>query len=87
MFVFDPKDLVNLLIHYSQGEVPLDSEVKEVKVNKFLERHIGLEIESKDWQESAPLQIRYEGKRIMSWSKERDHEPIWAAAPDAPRNQ
>lgn len=70
MFVFRPEDLVNLLVHYTNGEIPLNAEVKNLGVNPFLERMIGLELESNEWENFDVLQIRYDGNRIMSWTKD-----------------
>lgn len=82
MFVFRPEDLVNLLTHYSNGEIPLGAEVKNFGVNPMLERMIGLELESKEWEDFNVLQFRYDGNRVMSWSKNMPSEgldkPQWA---------
>lgn len=86
-FIFDPKDLVNLLTHYSEGLIPLDCEIKEVMFNPFLKRMIGLELDSESWETIDPLHFRYDTKRVMSWSKASNQEPVWDNAPDAPNRQ
>ncbi len=88
MFVFEPQDLARLLTHYTDGLVPLDAEVRNVGVNPYLNRFIGLEIASKEWDTSEPLHLRYEGKKVMSWSKgDKVEHPLWTESPDAPKRQ
>ena len=89
-FIFDPHDLLQLLCHYTDGGVPLGGEVISVGFNPFLERFIGLEVESEEWDTSEPLQLRYEGRRVMSWQsgmgKEGD-KPFWSEAGETPQKQ
>ena len=93
LIIFDTKDLKDLLIHYTQGAlIPLDSEVKEVAVSRYMQRIISLNIESKDWPvenvssvsgELAPIEFIYEGKKTFSWSKTDGDEAKWLDAPDS----
>lgn len=87
-YIFEPKDLLGLLIHYTDGEIPLDAEIKEIGFNPYLKHMIGLEITSNDWKVFDPLHIRYEGNKIMSWSKNMgvDH-PVWGKRNDTPKIQ
>ena len=73
---FDVDSVLKLLVHYSDGELPLDSEVKNVQISRFLPRWINLVVEAKDWTDTPyeagdgyggqmPFMIRYEGKRTM----------------------
>lgn len=66
-FEFDAQDLYSLLVHYTDGELPLGGEVKEIGVNPYLGRMVGVLVESNEWTTDTPLSIRYEGKRIASW--------------------
>jgi hypothetical protein len=85
-FIFEPTDLVRLLTHYTEGVVPLDSEVTNVGINPFLDRFIGIEVKSQEWEGFEPLQIRYEGKRILGWSK-GEGDPQWTEANETPKRQ
>lgn len=81
---FDANDFCKLLTAYSEGLVPLDFELKHVAVDTRLKRQIAFIGESKQWQdepmpgkdEYAPLVLRYEGKRIMSWGR-KGTDPFW----------
>ena len=87
-FIFDPHDLVMLWCHYTDGGVPLNSEVKSVGFNPFLTRFVGIEIESDEWQDSTPLHLRYEGRRVMSWKKNDSKEnPVWKDSLETPERQ
>lgn len=87
-FIFDIEDLVRLLTHYFDGEVPLDAKVSAVGVNPTLQRFIGIELESGEWETNDPLQLRYDGERVMTWSKnERVKNPIWHEAMETPNRQ
>jgi len=88
--VFDANSLLKLLTHYSDGALPLDGELKSAGVNPYLERVIGLEVLSNEWDEVEvkaesghlqPLHIRYEGKKVLSWSDR--HAPISWGEPEA----
>lgn len=87
-YVFDIADLYQLLVHYSDGELPLAGEVREVLLNEYLPRMIGLLVESDEWTQSDPLQLRYQGKRTASWAKTsgNDHM-IWEERAETPRPQ
>lgn len=94
LIIFDVKDLKDLIIHYTDGKlIPLDSEVLEVGVSRYMQRIISLNIESKDWDTSdvspvtgelAPAEFIYEGKKTFSWTKKDGDEARWIDAPDAP---
>ncbi len=87
-FIFDVEDLVRLLTHYFDGRVPLDAEVTAVGVNPLLERFIGIELKSKEWQSNTPLQLRYDGERVMGWSKDMQvKNPEWVTANETPNRQ
>lgn len=94
--VVDANDLLQLMIHYWDGKaVPLNSEVKEVGISRKLQRVISLLVASKDWGDEEvspvsgelfPLELAYEGKRVMSWASKGD-EVVWADANDNPQQQ
>ena len=84
--IFDADTLIRLLTAYYDGEVPLDAKVRNVGVSPFLNRWIGIEVESEQWGDvpelpiagggMAPLHLRYEGRRNMRWSKSDGDKPI-----------
>jgi len=80
---FDAESLLNLLTHYTEGELPLDVELKRVDVSARLPRWVALIVESKDWKNTPfetgdgyggqqPMMIRYEGKRVMALQHLKD---------------
>jgi hypothetical protein len=86
IFMFDPRDLLRLVTHYTDGEVPLDAEVGEVGFNPYLERMIGIEVESPEWETTEPLHIRYDCRKVLSWTKDGS-QPEWGESPDSPKRQ
>ncbi len=96
MIIFDAASLLTLMKHYAEGAIPLDGEVREVKVSSMLQRLIALVVESDAWEDTttgnvgygtqAPFMFRYEGKRVLKWSDKHD-ELRWgeAGAVEAPR--
>jgi len=85
-FILEPHDLLMLWCHYTDGEVPLNGEVKSVGVNPMLQRFVGLEVESDEWETLEPLQLRYEGKKVFSWSKGEGEKP-WTQSNETPTRQ
>ena len=83
---FYPQNILNLLTHYTDGEVPLNGEVKEVLIHPQLSRYFALSVESHEWKESTPLHIRYQGRRTLSWKKGREHAP-WMQKNETPKRQ
>ena len=84
--VFDPSNLYSLLVHYTDGGVPMNGIVKDVLIHPQLSRYVALNVESDEWTTSEPLQIRYQGQRVMSWTK-GEEEGQWAQKNEAPRKQ
>lgn len=84
--IISGESLLRLLTAYFDGDVPLDAKLINVGTSQFLQRWVGLTVESAQWpttnsvdnnvEGDYPLQLRYEGKRNLSWSK-RDGEPEW----------
>lgn len=97
MIVFDPKDLYNLLLHYDEGKhLPLNAEVKDFGFSQFMQRWVGLEVESSEWPSEgwAPaagaqkmVHVRYEGKKTLSWSGEGEGPQNWKDGVEAPKRQ
>jgi hypothetical protein len=83
---FDPRAIMALLTHYTDGEVPLNGEVRAVVTNEYLSRYFALLVESDEWQEQTPLHIRYQGKRTLSWKKGQEHAP-WKQKNETPKRQ
>lgn len=83
--IFEGEPLLRLLTAYYDGAVPLDAKLLQVGMSMFLARWVGLLVESEQWGAVAelpgghglhPLQLRYEGRRNMSWSKSDGDKPI-----------
>jgi len=77
LIVVSADSILQLLTHYSDGEIDLDAELRGAGVNPMLQRCIGLNVESRSWPADtvvdgaghmAPLQFRYYGNRIASWT-------------------
>ena len=84
--VFDPQDLIHLLTHYTDGEVPLGGQVTDFLVHPLLQRKIGLMVESTEWATSEPLHLGYDGKRVRSWAKlPGQADPVWEERNETPR--
>jgi hypothetical protein len=91
MLIFDANDLVKLLTHYTDGQVPFDAELREFKVSALLERVVGMDCTSSQWVDGtptpdgglSPLHIRYDGKRILTIGN-KGEQPGWYDAPDSP---
>jgi hypothetical protein len=84
-FIMDAQDLYNLLVHYTDGAIPLNGEVRGVEVNKHLQRMVALVVESEEWDDPLPFQVRYRGNRAATWAKgqenitflQREDTPRW----------
>jgi len=94
ILVVSVEDLLNLLTHYTDGDVPLDAEPLFVGFNKYLQRMVGIFTRSRQWRHARvdpvtgvakPLHIRYEGKKIMSWHQRPEEPTTWKEGPDAPK--
>lgn len=85
--IFDANSLMKLLTHYSEGEIPLNSELKQLLASAMLPNWIGLVVESDQWPDTstgksgyggqAPYHFRYEGKRTMRWDGQH-HDVRWS---------
>lgn len=83
--IFNPKDLKDLLTHYTDGEVPLSGQVTDFLVHPAMSRKIGLVITSDEWQTAEPLFLGYDTKRVRSWAKvEGQSEPVWEQRNETP---
>lgn len=87
----DAADLLKLFVHYSDGQVPIDAELRSLGVGTRMKRQIGMLVRSAQWGPEAPgkgyhqpLHIRYEGGKVMSWGKKGD-EPFWQDQNDTPK--
>jgi len=84
--VFEPANLYSLLVHYTDGVVPLNGEVREVLVHPSLSRVVALNVTSDEWEDAEPLQIRYEGQRTLTWTKGQERAE-WAKLCETPKKQ
>lgn len=87
LIVFDGRNILDLLSHYSDGKLPLGVRLLDMGPSTSLGRHLILQVESDQWEDAptglsdlndprnagtlAPLHIRYEGKKVMSWGDKR----------------
>jgi hypothetical protein len=97
--IFDTDSLLRLLTHYTDGEVPLDAKMANFLLNQRLQRFIGLEVHSSQWDcqpdlvtgQLPPLQIRYKNdlvNRLTSWTEgSPEAERAWRESPEAPKRQ
>lgn len=85
-FIIDAQDLYQLLVHHTDGDLPLAGEVREVGVNPYLGRMVGLYIWSDEWETDTPYQVRYDGRRVATWSK-GDGEMQFVQRNETPRLQ
>jgi hypothetical protein len=84
--VFEPSNLYQLLVHYTDGGCPLAGEVKDILVHPMLARFVALRVVSDEWTQESPLHIRYEGQRTLSWVKGQENQP-WTQKNETPKRQ
>lgn len=98
MLIFDLQSLKDLLVHYTEGAVPLSSEAVGFSVSPVLQRYLCLEVASPEWSDHevgpdgllVPLTIRYEGNRVLKLQRPQDAGPeAWGdpGAVEAPKQQ
>jgi len=85
-FIFDPQDLYNLLVHYTDGAIPLKGRVLAPLVNQNLPRFVGLLVESDEWDTPEPFHIRYDGARTATWQKGMEAHD-WREREETPARQ
>ena len=85
--IFDPANLYALLVHYTSGECPLNGQVTEVLIHPQLSRYLALQVESQEWTTSEPLHLRYDGQRVMSWTKGQESGQPWIQKNETPKRQ
>jgi hypothetical protein len=81
ILVISPESLRDLLVHYTDGVVPLDARIISIGTSQYFQRWIGIEMESGQWsgdkaensEAYSPLHLRYEGKKILTWGDK--HKP------------
>jgi hypothetical protein len=93
----EPDDLLALLTHYSDGEIPPDSELREFGHSQYMHRLLGLLVRSGNWPSDLattasgdvyPYHFRYEGRKTMSWNGPRHSDlPVWTDSLEAPDRQ
>lgn len=86
LIVIDADDLIALLTFYTDGDVPLDTELITIGFSPYLERYVLLQTTSAQWKEAPinpklgvvePLIVRYEGKKTLSWNNNPGEEYEW----------
>lgn len=87
-YIFDPQDLQQLLVHYSDGAIPLNGVVTNVGVSALLQRVVMLEIESDEWDDDTPIHLRYDHhQRMATWKQEGGEMMDFQKRNDTPRVQ
>jgi hypothetical protein len=85
--------ILQLLTHYSEGDLPLDATLKNAGVSQFMNRWIGFWVDSDQWRDAEgtkdgglmPLHIRYEGKKVLVWGDIGSPDPVWRSGIEGPR--
>ena len=85
-YLFNAEALKNLLTHYTNGEVPLSGEVREILVHPAMSRKIALVVASDEWQDETMLFLGYDGKRVRSWTQGQE-EQEWQQRNETPTRQ
>lgn len=85
-YVFSAQDLAALLVHYTDGLLPLNGEVKQILVHPQMTRKVVLVIESDEWETETPLFLSYDGNRIASWTQ-GDETPAFRQLAETPNRQ
>jgi hypothetical protein len=89
--IFSPETLIALMQHYTEDcedRIPLDAELVSIGVNPYLERMIGILMQSPRWEGGVatqegkigmltPLHFRYEGGKCLLWGG-RSQELAWS---------
>jgi hypothetical protein len=87
-YIFSVQDLYDLLVHYTDGQVPLNGEVKHVLQNERMTQKMGMVVASPEWQTNEILFLGYDGKRNMSWARGCGEKEIkWEQKNDTPARQ
>jgi hypothetical protein len=93
----DAESILQLLTHYSEGDLPLDAKLLTAGVSSYLARWIGLRVDSEQWRDwrtaertqdggLRPLHIRYEGKKVLVWGDgSREEHPVWESGVEGPK--
>ena len=86
ILVIDGDSLIALLTAYSDGRIPLDTQMLGLAQHPALERLIGIWASSAQWEESekipgtdgyVPLHIRYEARKLLKWAEKSPSGPQW----------
>ena len=92
----DAESILQLLTHYSEGDLPIEAKLLSAGVSPVLGRWIGLLVDSEQWRDwrgaertqdggLRPLHIRYEGKKVMVWGDgKRETPPEWREGVEGP---
>lgn len=95
---FDAESILQLLVHYTQDHedrVPLDAQLLSAGVSAFIPRWVMLEAKSEnEWKdipidttlkEPAPLHVRFEGRKTMSWGQDKTAPITWSDTIESPK--
>ena len=90
LITFNPADLLALLTHYTEGQVPRDAECVSLDRHPMLQNIFRLVCRAKHWPNAPtaliggklidgmlqPLEFRYEGKKVLTWD-DKGAQPEW----------
>ncbi len=84
----DGDSILQLLVHYTDGEIPLDAEMRGCQVSTRLQMLINFDVGSEEWPQEligSPLHVRYEGNKVMCWGDDKMVPPVWVEAQEGPK--
>lgn len=91
--VVSADSILKLLTSFTDGQVPLDAELRAAGVSRTLGRWVGLLVASEQWGGPEifggglqPLHIRYERKKLLQWD-EKGTPAEWKEGVEAPKRQ
>ncbi len=98
LIAFDPQDLLTLLVHYTEGQVPRDAECIGIGPHQALNNLFRLVCLAKEWPGAPtliskdkfvpdrlqPLEFRYEGNKTMTWD-DKGAQPVWKDKIEGPK--
>ncbi|MCX7946949.1 MAG: hypothetical protein N2557_08515, partial [Hydrogenophilus sp.] len=63
--VFDPQSIIDLIVHYTDGQLPLSSEVTGLYNHPHLDRIIAFSVRSPEFDTPAILHFRYQDRKVL----------------------
>lgn len=72
LLVFDPNDIYKLMVHYLDGQLPLNGKIEQFGVSTTLQRMLIFQVESKEWDEATidqPFVVVFEGNHCVTFNE------------------